>query len=141
MAGKRLPSCENCGRKFRPERYNHGRQTHCCLAACQADRARARKRKSYRKRLEREEGFRERERTRSREAMRRLRAERRKAAEAAQGADAACLLAVPPVQALLVGLVSQLGDSTDPHVVAGMMNAYADRGRRVTVPERNRGSP
>jgi len=72
--------------------------------------------------------------------MRRSRAERKKEEEEAEKA-ALCALSLPPVEALLAGLVSQLGDTMDPHVVADMMAAYADRGRRLTIPVANRGSP
>jgi len=72
--------------------------------------------------------------------MRRSRAERKKEEEEAEKA-ALCALSLPPVEALLAGLVSQLGDTTDPHTVAEMMAAYADRGRRLTIPDGNRGSP
>jgi len=71
--------------------------------------------------------------------MRRSRAEQKKAEEAEKAV--LCPLALPPVEALLAGLVSQLGDTTDPHTVAEMMAAYADRGRRLTIPDGNRGSP
>lgn len=141
MAGKRLPVCKLCGRKFRPDPHNHHHQVYCTRPECRAELARSRKRKYYRQRLDKEEGFRETERERCRAAMRRLRAKRKKAEKEAVEKAALCLPAVPPVEALLVGLVSQLGGTTDPHAVADMMNAYADRGRRLAVPDGNRGSP
>ena len=140
MAGKRLPVCKLCGLTFRPDAHNHHHQVYCTRPVCRAERDRVRKRKHYRERLDREEGFREKERERCRKAMRQLRAERKKVErKAAQGT--LCLLPLPPVEALLAGLVSQLADTTDPHAVAGMMNAYADRGRRLAVPEGSRGPP
>jgi hypothetical protein len=140
VAGKALPACENCGLKFRPDRYNHARQKYCCRPACKADRARARKRKSYGQRLEREEQFRETERTRCREAMRRIRAERKKAEKEAAAASSD-LPPVPPFETLLTGLVSHVADTTDPDEVASLLRAYADRGRRLAVRDGSRGSP
>jgi len=95
--------------------------------------------------VDEETGFRESERERCREAMRRLRAKRRKATKEAaeKEAEKETLrpFPMPPVEALLAGLVSQLADTTDPLAVADVMVAYADRGRRLAVPDGNRGSP
>lgn len=116
MAGKRLPRCRYCGCKFEPDPYNRHHQEYCSRPACRTEHDRARKRKHYRERLDREEGFREAERERCRKAMRRLRAERKKAAKGA-GQEAFCLLSVPPVEAFLAGLVSQLADTIDPRAL------------------------
>ena len=139
MAGKRHPACEWCGRTFRPDPRNEHRQKYCTRPDCRSERARARKRRSYRKRLEREAGFRESERKRCGEAMRRSRAERKRAEK--ENREAACARAVPPAGTVLAGMVSHLADTTDPHEVAGVMNALADRGRAVTMAAGNGGAP
>ena len=137
MSGKRLPSCRHCGRKFHPDPYNRHHQECCGLAECKAALDRERKRRYYRKRLERENGFRESERRRCRDAMRSLRCAAREVCNAAP-APAACSL--PPADQMLAGLVSQLADTTDRKLVFELMNSYADRGRRLAVPVPVRGS-
>lgn len=132
MAGRRLPVCIVCDRKFRPDRYNEHRQKCCPRQECRSALERARKRKYYRERMEREKEFREKERQRCAEAMRRARAAKA-AAKEASGAEPARTASSPPVEAVLAGLISQLADTTDPHAVAVFMGACADRGRRLAV--------
>lgn len=137
MGGKRLPSCRHCGRKFRPDLYNHHHHEWCSEPECRRARDRERKRKHYRRRMEREEQFRESERQRCREAMRRCRSRRKQSDDGA----AVAVLAQVPAQELLTGLVSHLADTSDPYAVAQMMSRYAERGRRLAVAPRVRGSP
>lgn len=137
MAGKRLPSCRHCCRRFKPEACNEHHQQWCSDPACRSARDRARKRKYYHGRMKREAGFRESERRRCRIAMRQTRAGQKQ--RGSEEMAAACL-PLPNVE-MFVGLVSQLVDSTDPHVIAQAMGSYAERGRWLAVPVRVRGSP
>lgn len=135
MAAERLPTCKYCDRKFTPDARNRDRQKVCGRPECRQAAAREKKRRYYRRRLEREPGFRETERARCRKAMRisRLKAAREQRA----GPEPP-----PPCpHELLVGLVSQLGGTSDPAEVAAMMSVYADRGRRLTAATSVRGSP
>jgi hypothetical protein len=131
MSGKRLPSCRHCGRKFHPDPYNRHHQECCGFAECKAAVDRERKRRYYRRRLEREKGFRESERRRCRDAMRSLRRARR---EACSAVPAPASRSLPPADQMLAGLVSQLADTTDRQLVFELMNSYADRGRQLAVP-------
>jgi hypothetical protein len=137
MGGKRLPSCRHCGCKFRPDVYNRHHQQWCSKPECRRARDRERKRRYYLLRLQHEEGFRESERRRCREAMRRLRSRTKQ--DEAEGATA--VLPSPSARELLIGLVSQLADTTDPLLVGQVMNRYAERGRRLAVAPCIRGSP
>ena len=137
MGRKRLPSCKHCGRKFSPDARNRDRQQVCGRVECVAAADRARKRKYYRKRIENEEGFQESERRRCRKAMRRCRARTKNGGTGQSAPDLPLLLSGH----LFAGLVSQFVDSTDPHVVARVMDSYADRGRRLAVGRSIRGSP
>ncbi len=137
MGGKRLPVCRHCGRKFRPDSYNQHRQQWCSRSECRRARDRERKRKYYRRRLAEEAGFRESERTRCRDGMRHCRS--RQAEPVA--AESALLVRGPPPTELLVGLIAQLADTSDPQVVGEVMHRYAERGRRVAVARPIRGSP
>lgn len=127
MAGKRLPRCCNCGRAFRPDRYNPERNRWCSRAECRRERDRARKRRHYHERLKQDAEVRDSERLRCRTAMRVLRARRRR--EAAEPAPAAAV----KIPDLVAGLVSHLADTTDPVVLGEVMSRYAERGRRVAL--------
>lgn len=133
MAARRLPTCCHCGRRFKPCVYNRHHQTWCPRPECRLARDRARKRKHYRHRSAHDPGFRESERARCRESMRRSRLK--------EGDGIRSVPVTPASGELLAGLVSQLAGTTDPQVVAGMMDAYAQRGRRLAVLSRIRGSP
>lgn len=137
MGVKRLPMCRHCGDKFHPDRYNRHHQQWCGKPECRRARDRARKRKYYRRRLEREAGFREAERKRCREAMQRGRKERNLPADR----PPATAVSSPPTAELLVGLIAHLVDTSDPYVVAQAMGCYAQRGRQLAVMPRVRGSP
>ncbi len=128
MTAKRLPVCRHCGLKFKADAYNRDHQQWCSRPECVTARDRARKRRYYRRRIERDEGFQDSERRRCREAMRRLRSSRRES-----GRDPPSDPSFRSSEALLVGLVSQLADTTDPLLVAQLMDSYADRGRRLAV--------
>jgi len=133
MSARRLPTCCHCGRRFKPCAYNRHHQRWCSRPACRRERDRSRRRRYDRRRRESDEAYRRSERSRCREAMRRSRA--------ASDASVDSPGVHPPVGELLTGLVSQLAGTTDPQVVAAMMDAYAQRGRRLAVPSRSRGSP
>lgn len=121
-----LPCCGRCGRRFRPNRFNRHRQKFCVAPECVAARARERKRKSYERRIVRDEAFRLSELARCREGMRRCRA----AARARAAPDAALPASVSEA---LVGLVAHLADSSDPQQVRSLLGSYAERGRRLAV--------
>lgn len=138
MAGKRLPRCRQCGRAFRPDRYNVDRQEWCSRDACRLARDRARKRRHHRKKLEEDAAFRESERRRCRKAMRALRARRRREASEPESDPSAV---VPEIPELVVGLVSHLADTIDPEALAEVMDRYAERGRRLAVGVAGRAPP
>ena len=133
MGAKRLSTCCVCGRKFKPEPRSEDRQKWCSRVECRAERDRARKRRYYRRRKEREAAFRERERVRCRDAMRALRARRRE--EATEPCAPPEETDPPmPLEHVMLGVVSQLSDSTDPVALRVLIGSYADRGRRLSVP-------
>lgn len=135
--GKRLSECGHCGRGFRPGRYNHSHQKYCLDRACVAERKRLRQRRSYRRRLDRNEGFRESERLRCRAAMRRLRARCR----AGPCGGAVGLPAWSPTELVLAGLIAQLTGTADPEQVLAFRSACLERGRCLAVRPLVRGSP
>ena len=137
MGGKRLPICRHCGCRFRPDVYNRHHQRWCSKAECRRARDRERRRRNYLKRLEHEEGFRESERRRCCKAMRRLRSRKRQN----KAELATAVLPSAPATELLIGLISQLADTTDPLLVGQVMNRYAERGRLLAVAPPIRGSP
>jgi hypothetical protein len=138
MAAKRLATCKHCGCGFKPDARNEFHQQCCLSAGCRSIDERARKRRYYRGRIASEDGFRESEAKRCREAMRRLRSARK---DGTAAATAPAVRPFPPTEQLLVGLVSHLADSVDPHAVAQVIDSYAARGRRLAVADRVRGSP
>lgn len=136
MCDHRLPACKYCGTKFVPDVRNRDRQLICGRPECRRIASRAKKRRYYRRRLEQEPGFREAERVRCRKAMRVLRS-----GGGCQSGRSPPEALPPDPHELLVGLVSQLAGTSNPVEVAAIMTSYADRGRRLAVSARIRGSP
>ena len=132
MAAKRLPTCRNCGRRFRPCVFNRHHQQWCSLPDCRRARDRARNRRYHRRRAASDDSFRQSERARCREAMR-----CRRMAKPDGGAAVSAAVSTD----VLSGLISQLVDSTDPDVVGRAAARDAERGRQLSVASRIRGSP
>jgi len=133
MAAELLPTCKCCGRKFTPDARNRDRQQICGHPDCRRMASRAKKRRYYQNRKKNDPDFLEAERERCRNAMRVFR-----------GKSGQQQRTEPPLRwahELFVGLVSQLGGTSDPAEVAAIMNAYAARGRRLAVAAPVRGSP
>lgn len=137
MVKERLPRCLHCGRKFRPDIYNHHHQKWCSVPGCRRARDCERKRRYYSKRIAREPQFLNSERRRCRAGMRRCRSRRAKA----NAELVTAILALPAAGELLTGMVSHLADSTDPRVIVEVMDRYAQRGRLLANSVPIRGSP
>lgn len=129
---RRLPRCKECGRAYRPDRYNEDRQRYCTRPECVLERKRRRNRQCYSKRCRGDPEFRETERTRCAAANRRRRAAAKAKAASSSEADP-----VPDARALfevVAGVVSQLTDTSDPVQLHASLRDYQARGRRMAIP-------
>lgn len=134
--------CERCGRLYRPCRHNRHHQKYCTHEACLAERARERKRASYRRRYQQDAVFREAEQERCRESL-----QARRGAAVAEAVLPP--LPPPPVTPLLpdlelmaTGLLAQLIGSDDPAEVLASARALERRGQLLSIGvSAARGSP
>ena len=131
--GKTKLSCEWCGRRFRPNRYNAGRQKYCLHPACVKERAQKRKRESYARRVARDEAFAKEERRRCAEANRARRA-RRAAAAATPPDPGPAPDPGPDLRHVVLGMLSQMTDTADPAQLAPTLRSLAERGQRLAAP-------
>ena len=129
--GKTKLSCERCGRRFRPNRYNASRQKYCLRPACVKERAQKRKRESYARRVARDQAFAKKERRRCAEANRTRRARR---AAAAARPPAPAPDPVPDLRHVVLGMLSQMTDTVDSAQLAPALRSFAERGQRLAAP-------
>jgi len=133
---KKLPRCDSCGRLFRPDRYNKGRQKNCVHPDCVRARKQLRQRKWHADRRAADPDFRTSENARCAKANRLRRAAVKAKAEAAEQASAAAAVERTRMEALsdtVAGLVAQFTDTKDPLQLEKAGRAYADWGRRLSA--------
>jgi len=133
---KKLPRCGSCGRSFRPDKYNKGRQVNCTYSVCVRARKQLRQRNWQARRRADDRQFRLKGNARCAEANRRRRENARAKAETAKRNEAAAEDAQSRLEMLwdtFAGLVAQLTDTSDPVRVEEATRAYAARGRRLSA--------
>jgi len=125
---KKLPRCEDCGRSFRPDRYNISRQKFCTDPICVRERKRKRQREWHARQLEKDSEFRQNMNRRC------LNANRRRRSASRAGPDSTGLdtywAGAPEV---IIGLMSQIIDSDDPARVSASLHQYVVRGHRLAL--------